>query len=198
MPGDDAPPMPAHPHGDRDRRPIAFADIDAPSLEPFARAVLERAQGEIDDLAARTELPATYDNTIQRLDDIVQRVEEELAPVTVLLAVAETLELRRAYNAVLPEIAAFWSRLPLHRGLWAAVLDFSGTPEAEALDPLRRRNLDKTLHRFRSAGADLDGDARGRVQEIRVELSRLERRFSEHVLDATEAFRLDVPEDERA
>ena len=198
MPGDDAPPMPAHPHGDRDRRPIAFADIDAPSLEPFARAVLERAQGEIDDLAARTESPATYDNTIQRLDDIVQRVEEELAPVTVLLAVAETLELRRAYNAVLPEIAAFWSRLPLHRGLWAAVRDFSGTPEAEALDPLRRRNLDKTLHRFRSAGAELDGDARGRVQEIRVELSRLERRFSENVLDATEAFRLHVPEDERA
>ena len=175
-----------------------FADITASGLEPSVRAVLERAQSDIDDLAANAQSPATYDNAIQLLDNIVQWVEEELAPVSVLLSVAETPELRRAYNGVLPEIAAFWSRLPLHRGLWAVVRDFAGTPEADALDPLRRRNLDKMLHQFRSAGADLGDEARGRVQEIRVELSRLQQRFSENVLDATEAYRLHIPEDERA
>lgn len=180
-----------------DSRP-AFAGITASGIGPSVRAALERAQREVDDLAAGTGSPATYDNTIQRLDDIVQRLEEELAPVSVLLAVAETPELRRAYNAVLPEIASFWSRLPLHRGLWAAVRNFSGTPEVGALDPLRRRNLDRMMHQFRSAGADLGDEARVRVEEIRVELSRLERRFSENVLDATEAFRLHIPEDERA
>ena len=66
------------------------------------------------------------------------------------------------------------SRLPLHRGLWAAVREFSDTPEAEALDPLRRRNLDRMMHQFRSAGADLGDEARVRVEEIRVELSRLD------------------------
>lgn len=177
--------------------PPTFAGITASGLGASVRAALERAQGEIDDLAAGRGTPATYDATIQRLDDIVQWVEEELAPVTVLLSVAETPELRRAYNAVLPEIAAFWSRLPLHRGLWAAVRDFSATPEAEALGPLRRRNLDRLMQQFRSAGADLGDEARGRVQEIRVELSRLERRFSENVLDATEAFRLHITDDER-
>ena len=177
--------------------PPTFAGIIASDLAPSVRAVLDRAQAEIDDLAGSGGSPASYDNTIQRLDDIVQQVEEELAPVTVLLAVAETPELRDAYNAVLPEIAAFWSRLPLHRGLWAAVRAFSGTTEAEGLDPLRRRNLDRMMHQFRSAGADLDDEARVRVEEIRVELSRLERRFSENVLDATEAFRLHIPKDER-
>ena len=177
--------------------PPTFAGITAPGLAPTVRAVLERAQAEIDDLAESSGSPATYHTAIQRLDDIVQRVEEALAPVTVLLSVAETPGLRRAYNAVLPEIAAFWSRLPLHRGLWAAVQDFAATPEAAALDPLRRRNLDRMMHQFRSAGADLDDEGRGRVEEIRVELSRLERRFSENVLDATEAFRLHVTENER-
>ena len=113
------------PTGERPARAAApaFAGITASGLAPSVRAVLERAQAEIDDLAGSNGSPASYENTIQRLDDIVQRVEEELAPVTVLLAVAETPELRDAYNAVLPEIAAFWSRLPLHRGLWAAVRD---------------------------------------------------------------------------
>ena len=108
--------------------PPAFAGITASGLAPSVRAVLDRAQAEIDDLAGSGGSPASYDNTIQRLDDIVQQVEEELAPVTVLLAVAETPELRDAYNAVLPEIAAFWSRLPLHRGLWAAVRDSPALP----------------------------------------------------------------------
>ncbi len=189
-----SPPTRGHPA--RASRP-AFAGITASGLGPSVRAVLERARAEIDDLAGRSGAPAGYENTIQRLDDIVQQVEEELAPVTVLLAVAETAELRDAYNAVLPEIAAFWSRLPLHRGLWAAVRGFAGTPQAEALDPLRRRNLDRMMHQFRSAGADLGDEARVRVEEIRVELSRLERRFSENVLDATEAFRLHITDDER-
>ena len=195
--GDPAAPS-AHSDARRDPHPIGFAAISASSLAPSVRAVLERAGEEIDDLAASRGSPASYDDTIQRLDNIVQRVEEELAPITVLLSVAETPELRHAYNTVLPEIAAFWSQLPLHRDLWAVVRDYSATPEAEALDPLRRRNLDKMLHQFRSAGAELGEEARGRVKEIRVELARLERRFSENVLDATEAFRLHVPEDERA
>ena len=178
--------------------PIAFGGITAPRLEPSVRAMLERAQAEIDELAARDGEPGSYDGTIQRLDDIVQGLEEELAPVMVLLSVAETPELRRAYNAILPEIAAFWSRLPLHVGLWAVVRAFSRSPAAEELDPLRRRNLDKMLHQFRSAGADLGAEDRARVQEFRVELSRLERRFSENVLDATEAFQLHIPEDARS
>ena len=188
----------ADPASSPDVSRLSLAGITASSLEPAVRAALEQAQREIDDLAGRTRAPATYDDTIQRLDDIVQRLEEALAPLTVLLAVAETPELRRAYNAVLPEIAAFWSRLPLHRGLWAVVRDFSSTPEADVLDPLRRRNLDKMLHQFRSAGANLGDDARARVQDLRVELSRMEQRFSENVLDATEAFRLHIPKNERA
>ncbi len=177
--------------------PRPFAGITASGLGSTVRAALERAQAAIEDLAAPGGPPATYENTIQRLDDIVQEVEEALAPITVLLAVAETAELRAAYNAVLPEIAEFWSRLPLHPGLWMAVRAFAATPEAEGLDPLRRRNLDRMLHRFRSSGADLGEEDRGRVRDIHVELARLERRFSENVLDATEAFRLHIPEDER-
>ena len=178
-------------------RRLAFSSITASGMEPAVRAMLERAQADIDDLAAANGEAGGHEATIQRLDDIVQRLEEELAPVMVLLSVAETPALRRAYNAVLPEIAAFWSRLPLNPGLWAVVRGFSRTPEAEELDPLRRRNLDKMLHQFRSAGADLGEEDRGRVQAVRVELSRLERRFSENVLDATEAFQLHIPEEER-
>ncbi len=77
--------------------------------------------------------PRSYENTIQVLDDITQGVSEGLTPIHHLLSVAETPELREAFNSVLPEIAQFWSRLPLNDGLWNQVKAFDETPEAKAL-----------------------------------------------------------------
>ena len=170
---------------------IPFHAIGAEHVRPAVREILARADGEINQVAEALGEPS-YDRTIQRIDDIVQGVEEGVAPARLLLSVAETPELREAYNAVLPEIAAFWSRLPLHPGLWAAVEGFSRSPEAGDLDPLRRRNLDKMLREFRKAGAELGDADKARLQEIRVELSELQQRFSENVLDATNAFELHV------
>ncbi len=155
---------------------IPFHAIGAEHVRPAVREILARADGEINQVAEALGEPS-YDRTIQRIDDIVQGVEEGVAPARLLLSVAETPELREAYNAVLPEIAAFWSRLPLHPGLWAAVEGFSRSPEAGDLDPLRRRNLDKMLREFRKAGAELGDADKARLQEIRVELSELQQRF---------------------
>ena len=175
---------------------IPFHTMGAEHVRPAIREILERADREIDKVAEAPGQPS-YEGTIQRIDDIVQGVEEGIAPARLLLSVAETPDLREAYNAVLPEIAAFWSRLPLHPGLWAAVERFSRSLEASELDPLRSRNLEKMLREFRKAGAELDDADKARLQEIRVELSELQQRFSENVLDATNAFELHITDCER-
>jgi oligopeptidase A len=173
---------------------IPFGEIRPAHVGPGVVEVLSVAQAEIDALAADP-APRTWDSTLGHLDRITQDVSETLAPLHHLLAVAETPELRETYNAVLPEITRFWSRLPLHPGLWAQVKAFAATPEAEALQGLRARHLQKTLQDFRRAGADLLPDQKARVEEIRVELARLQRRFSENVLDATAAWELLVTDE---
>jgi oligopeptidase A len=80
---------------------------------PGVLEVLSSAQEEVDSLA-RDPGPRSWDNTVGCLDRITQDVSEVLAPLHHLMAVAETPELRETYNAVLPEITRFWSRLPLH------------------------------------------------------------------------------------
>ena len=168
---------------------IPFGEIEAAHVLPAVRQILEDARAEIEELVSVESTP-TYADTIGRLDGVLERVKERTAPVTHLLSVAETPELRVAYNEVLPEITEFWTRVTLNKGLWKRIRALADTDEAVALPPIERRHLDTTLRDFRRAGADLSTAGQEKLSAIRLEISSLERKFSENVIDATNAYSL--------
>jgi len=175
---------------------IPFHRIGAEHVEPGIRTALEEAQAEVDAIAG-SEGEATWDSTIGRLDMLADRLARRLTPASHLVSVAETPELRAAYNAVLPEISAFWSSLPLHEGLWRRIQDFATTEEAASLEGVARRHLHKTVQEFLRAGADLPTAAKEKLQSLRIELDQLQQRFGENVLDATAAYEYTVTDEER-
>ncbi len=175
---------------------IPFHAIRPEHVGPGIRSALAAAQREVDAVAADVS-PPTWENTVERLDRALELLARRIAPASHLVAVAETPELREAYNAVLPETSSFWSRLPLNERLWARLRAYAATSEAGALTGLRRRHLYKTLQEFRRSGADLPQDRKARLEALKVELAQLQQRFSENVLDATAAFELLVTDEAR-
>ncbi len=115
---------------------IPFGVIEATHVVPAVQQILEDARAEIDDLVS-VESEPTYADTIDRLDNVLQRVKERTVPVTHLLSVAETPELREAFNEALPEITEFWTRVTLNEGLWNRITVFADTDEAEALPAIK-------------------------------------------------------------
>jgi len=170
---------------------IPFDRIRAEHVAPGIRTALAEAQAGVDALAG-DDAPPTWENTPARLDEITETLTRRTAPAGHLVAVAETPALRDAYNEVLPEMTAFWSRLPLHTALWRRIRAYAATSEARALTGARGRHLERTLDEFRRAGADLPPDRKKRLEEVKVELATLEQRFSENVLDATAEYALPV------
>jgi oligopeptidase A len=124
------------------------------------------------------------------LDLATERLDYAMSLTRHLESVATTPALRTAYNAVEPRVTEFNSSIPLHEGLWNALKSYSATEDAKALRGGRRRFLDKTIAAFRRHGAELDPAGKQRLQEIDIELSRLTTKFSENVLDSTNAFEL--------
>lgn len=175
---------------------IPFHRIRGEHVEPGVREILSIGRERLEELASDPS-PPTFENTLGALDQLTRWVAERLTPASHLLSVAETPDLRSAYNEVLPEISQFWTRLTLHEGLWARLRAFDATPEAAALEGLERRHLDKTMLEFRRSGADLPPDHRARLEEIQVSLSTLQQRFGEHVLDATAAWEYLVTDEAR-
>jgi len=168
---------------------IPFHRIRAEHVEPGVREVLRRGEARLEEIAASSE-PPTWASVMEPLDAVASWVSERITPASHLVSVAETPALREAYNVVLPEISSFWTRLSIHQGLWQRIKAYAASEEAHGLDPLRARHLEKTIRGFKRSGADLPEGDRERLETLKVELSRLEQRFSENVLDATAAFEL--------
>lgn len=177
-----------------DESPIPFHRILPEHVVPAFRHALARAQEEVDAIIALAE-PRTYENTIDALEEMGERLGRVIHPVSHLNTVMSSPELRQAYETVLPELSAFSARIPLDAQLWAAVRDYSRTDEARALSGVRRRHLQKVVRWFERAGADLPPEQKQRVEALRVEMSRLTTEFANHVLDSTNAWDLVITDE---
>ncbi|WP_438024145.1 M3 family metallopeptidase [Sorangium sp. So ce233] len=166
---------------------IPFDRIRSEHVEPAVRALLEDARARLEALVAAPG-PRTYDSTLGALEAVTDRLDRAMNVISHLESTSTTPALRAAYNAVQPEVSEFLSGIALNEGVYGALKAYAATPEAEALTGPRRRFLKKTLDDFRRSGAELDPAGKKRLSEIDVELATLTLRFSQNVLDATNAF----------
>ena len=171
---------------------IPFDRIRAEHVEPAAERLLSGARQRVEEIAAA---PPTFDNTMRAYDELTEPLDCAMGIVRHLESVATYPELRAAFNAVQEPVSGFYSGVPLHEGLWRAVKAFAATPEAAALSGERRRFVRKTMEWFRRNGADLDAAGKKRLEEIDVELTKITTKYSENVLDSTNAFELTVSDE---
>ena len=176
--------------------PVPFDQIQAAHVEPAVQQLLADARTRLDALGggANSSL-LTFDATLMALDALTEELDYAMSVVRHLEAVATYPELRAAYNAAQPEVSAFYAGIPLHAGLWDTIKKYAASGEARALAGTRRRFLTKTIETFRRHGADLDPAGKQRLEAIDVELTRLTTKFSENVLDSTNAFELLITEE---
>lgn len=179
--------------------PIPFGEIGPGQIVPGLRQALSEAEQRLGSLiaAGQDEESLTFTTTIGALDEVAELLERPYRLAHHLHSVANSPELRAAFNEVQPEVVAFFARLASDQSLWRVLKRFAASPAAKRLNDLQRRHLEKTLEEFRRAGADLPDDERQRVEELKVKLARLGTSFSENVLDATNAYELSLPDEER-
>jgi oligopeptidase A len=167
---------------------IPFDLIRAEDVEPAVAEWLRVARQRLDALAAGTQ--PSYANTLQALDVLSEPLDWAMSVIRHLESVATYPELRAAFNAVQPEVSAFYTGIPLNAGLWEHVKAYAQTPEASQLTGPRRRFLQKTVDSFRRHGADLAPADKQRLEAIDVELTLITTKFGENVLDSTNAFEM--------
>ncbi len=175
---------------------IPFDRISAEHVEPAITQLIGEAQAKLDAIAS-FHGDRTYSNTMDELDCATANLDRAAATVRHIEAVATTPAFRAAHNAVQPAIGAFYSGIPLHAGLWKAVKQYAATADAAALTGPKRRYLKKTVDSFRRHGADLEGEAKKQLEALDVELVQQTTKFSENVLDATNAFELVITDESK-
>ena len=165
-----------------------WSQLQPAAIEPDIRAALVNARANIEAFKQLRGAALTYAAVLLGFERTTRDLGRGWGLVTHLDAVLNSPELRVAYNALLPEVTAFYSSLTLDADLWAIFQAYAATAEAQALTGVRRRFLEETLADFQENGADLPAAPKQRLAEINAQLAAQTQKYSENVLDSTNAW----------
>ncbi|HEC19361.1 MAG TPA: oligopeptidase A [Gammaproteobacteria bacterium] len=170
-----------------------FSAIQPEHVEPAIDRILADNRAAIERLLADNTTP-TWATLMQPLEDLDDRLSRAWSPVSHMNSVVNSDALRDAYNACLPKLSQYATELGQNQKLFAAIQQVADDP---SLTPAQRKAIDNALRDFRLSGVDLPEDKQQRYMAIQQELSGLTAKFSENVLDATQAWSKLI-EDEQA
>jgi oligopeptidase A len=136
----------------------------------------------------------TWEGFVAPLEDANERLGRAWGQVAHLHAVMDNPPLREAYNANLPKVSQYWTELGQNLQLFQKYKELQRSPEFASLSPARKKIIENALRDFRLGGAELPLEKKQRYADIQEELAKLSAKFSENVLDATNAFSIIVEE----
>jgi oligopeptidase A len=170
-----------------------FSDIKPEHVGPAIEQLIAEARAA---MQAAEAAPATWDAFVRPLEDATERLSRAWGQIEHLHAVLDTPPLREAYNASLPKTTQFWTELGQNQRLFEKYRELKAAPGFASLTPARKKLVENALRDFRLGGAELPAESKPRYAAIQEELASLAAKFSENLLDATNAYKL-VIEDER-
>jgi oligopeptidase A len=169
-------------------QPLPLFDAIRPEhVTPALDVLLADAEAALE-TAVAPDTPADYDTLSKVLSVATERLGCAWGAVGHLKGVADTPELRSAFNENLPRITEFYTRQGADERLYAKYKAIAASPSAATLTAPRKQALSHWLRDFVLSGAELQGEAKARFAALQEQMADLGQKFSEHVLDATDSF----------
>jgi len=160
-----------------------FDQIEPEHVSPAVDLLLEGASAALETVTA-AEFPARWTDMAAVLDVATEKLSRAWGAVSHLNSVADTPELRAAYNEALPKITEFFTRLGADERLYAKYKAI----DVATLNTEQRQAHKNAVRNFVLGGAELQGADRERFAAIQERQAELSQKFSENALDATDAF----------
>ena len=164
-----------------------FDVITPADVKPAITELLGRTRKLVEHLIA-DKIPASWADFAAPLADGIESLTRAWGIVGHLHSVNDIPEWREAYNAMLPEVSRFYAELGQNLKLFAKYKAIRESSGYAALSTAQRKIIDNEVRDFRLSGAELPEDQKPRFQAISEELASLSAKFSENLLDATNAF----------
>lgn len=169
---------------------IRWSTLTPDRIVPDIEQALATAQQQLDKVCVTDRGRMSFETVFGAYEEATEELGEAWGMVSHLDAVCNSPEFRTAYNAILPKVTEFYARIPLNESLWDLFKTFSNTPEAAKLTDLQQRFVEETMAEFRQNGADLPPDKKSRLEAVEAELAQVTQKYSENVLDSTNAWEL--------
>jgi len=164
----------------------AFSQIQPQHIKPAIERLISHNRNAISELAAS---PChNWDNLIKPLELMNDKLDRAWSPVRHLNSVKSSPELRDAYNDCLPLLSEYSTEISQNRALYRGYRDIRSSNEFDKLNPAQQKTITDALLHFRLGGVELESDDRNRYQQLQKDLSELQSKFENNLLDSTQSW----------
>ena len=166
-----------------------FDRIRPEHFEPALREAMRINRDELDAIAAQPE-PPSFDNTIAAFDRcarLLARIESVFYNLT---ASHTSPELQAVQRELAAPLAAHYSAVFMHAGLFARIDALFAKRDSLGLTPEQLRLLERTHLDFVRSGAKLAPEAQARYAQVMERLAELTTQFGQNVLHDEASYQL--------
>ena len=170
-----------------------FSEIKPEHVKPAIESLIDECKKAVDEAVA-VEAPS-WQSLVLAIDKVDDRLGKAWSPVSHMNSVLSSDELRDAYESCLPILTEYGTWVGQHKGLNEAYKKLAASDEYATLNTAQKKVIENTLRDFKLSGVDLDADKQQRYGEIQTRLSELSSKFSNNLLDATNAWQKVISEE---
>ncbi|MEG2560953.1 MAG: M3 family metallopeptidase, partial [Acinetobacter sp.] len=170
---------------------LPVPQFDHIQLTDLKQQIEKNIQNGQDFLNQLNEVPATIEAqlaTLSAVDQLENNMSESWGILSHLNAVMNNAETREVYQALLPSLSEYYTQLGQHTVLNQTYQQIHEASQFDTLPEAQQSAIKLALRDFKLSGVALEGEAKQRYAEISARLSQLSSDFSNHVLDATQAY----------
>ncbi|OXL19223.1 M3 family metallopeptidase [Psychrobacter sp. DAB_AL32B] len=188
-----------------DLRLVDFSSATPNTLQSQVVSAIDAANNFLDEMTAKSDNNAFELNAKQALVDIMSfdhinlALDRSWGILSHLNSVMSNDEIRHVHHELLPKLSAYGTRVGQHQPLfnrYQAIINDKAF--FAALEPARARAIKLALRSFELSGVALPKAEQDKFAAIQSKLSTLSATFSDHVLDATQAYALPLNDEQLA
>lgn len=165
-----------------------FDQITLDQLKSNIQQAIANGQTFIQELQSVPESIQQQLNVLEQLDTLENQMSESWGVLSHLNAVMNNPETREVYQGLLPSLSEHYTQLGQHTVLYQTYQHVHDSSLFDSFPPAQQSAIKLALRDFKLSGVALEGEAKKRYAEISARLSQLSSDFSNHVLDATQAY----------
>ncbi|GAD87895.1 oligopeptidase A [Vibrio halioticoli NBRC 102217] len=161
-----------------------FSEIKPEHIKPAVEKAIADCRQKTEEVLKDNTHP-TWENVCVPIDEVDNVLSRLWSPVSHLNSVANSDEIREAYESCLPILSEYGTWVGQHKGLYEAYKAIKSDASFEQLSQAQKKTITNALRDFELSGIGLPAVEQGRYGEISKRLSELGSKFSNNVLDAT-------------
>ncbi|MDN5114897.1 M3 family metallopeptidase [Aliarcobacter butzleri] len=131
----------------------------------------------------------TYKNFVLPFQEIGESINEFLTPIFHIDSVKNSEITTKVYEECLPIISKYETEISQNENIYLSLKDIQFN-EKSILNDIQNKVLENEIRDFELSGCNLENNKKKRLEEINLKLSELSHKFSQNLLNATNAFEM--------